>query len=90
MYRFSRLFVFLCYATFVSVHDEEAATVEPLTLLEVAALPDDAYAELFGYDRHGALVLREGETLERDDGWAGDLDRGVFGGDAAGAGGAYD
>ena len=84
MFRFFRLYHFLAHDPLYYVDDE------PLCLLDIGELDDDAYAELVGYTRHGAFHLREGEELERDDGWAGDLDRGVFGGDAAGAGGQYD
>lgn len=63
-----------------------------LTLLDVARLDDAEYARVFGYDRHGAVVLREGETWDdvSDDGWAGDLDPGLGGGDGAGVGGNYE
>lgn len=65
--------------------------LEGLTLLELGALSDHDYAELVGFDRRGVLHLRDGEVLDdRDDGWAGDLDPGIGGGDGAGCGGQFD
>ncbi len=79
MFRFPRLAFHVVYAP--------AFCGGPLTSLELGALADDEYKELVGYDRHGNFHLREGEEIERNDGWAGDLDPGHYGGDAAGVGG---
>jgi hypothetical protein len=80
MFRFPRLAFHVVYAPAFCGGD--------LLGLELGALPDEEYKEIVGYDRHGNFHLREGEEIDdRDDGWAGDLDPGLYGGDAAGTGG---
>lgn len=88
MYRFPRLAMVLLLSAVATAIDPDMAEPVGLTLLDVGELDDDTYKEVFGYDRHGNFHLREGEELEGDDGWAGDLDPDHFGsGSAAGSGG---
>lgn len=88
MYRFPRLAMVLLLGTVVTAIDPDTDEPIDLTLLDVGELDDDTYKEVVGYDRHGNFHLREGEEIEGDDGWAGDLEPDCYGsGSAAGSGG---
>ena len=67
------------------------------TLLDLGAMSDAKYAEVVGFDRHGHLVLREGEEIDEEitpyfpgAGRSWEDGGGGGGGDAAGTGGQFD
>lgn len=90
MHRFPRLAMVLVLSTIVTAFDPDTDEPVELTLLDVGDLDDDTYKEVFGEDRHGNFHLREGEELERDDGWAGDLEPDHYGSAAASGSGGND
>lgn len=88
MHRFPRLAMVLLLGTVVTACDPDTDELVDLTLLDVGELDDDTYKEVFGEDRHGNFYLREGEEIEGDDGWAGDLEPDHYGSaSSAGCGG---